>query len=162
MPNLLATARVAELRRLAEAAQASICGPWKYDGTNWRGEPTGDGWYVTGGHAADDEGRPHCTAVAIVPRNPTSHPVCERVAAHVAAADPATVLALCDAADRLREVEAGRAAEAENDLLVSLLCRIKEQPGIVLALCNVADRLREVEPRRCVETAVQRNDTSGG
>jgi hypothetical protein len=103
MTNLPTPAEVAELRRLAGAANAAVPGPWRYSGRNWRNEPTDAGWYLTGGHNGDS-----CIGVAIVLRNATSHPVCERLAAFMAAADPARVLALCDAADLLREVIAER------------------------------------------------------
>lgn len=82
-----------------------VPGPWRYDGRNWRDEETETAWYVHGDpredEAEDEDERPCLTetSVCIVPRNATSHPVCEDTARLISAAPD--LLAACEGSLRL-------------------------------------------------------------
>jgi len=86
-------------------------GPWKYSNRNWRNEETESGWYITGDHhdsiEENEDGQevatPTCVSVAIVPRNSTSHPICEANARLIALA-PEMLEALREASELLYSI----------------------------------------------------------
>lgn len=111
-------------------------GPWEYDDRNWRREKTETGWYVHG-DISEEEGeggevRKTCVAVAIVPRNATSHPICEDNARLVAAAPDLLAVAL--AYERW-----------EADIIMDDRCWRGERPALTQ---GQFDRLLEIQAMR--------------
>lgn len=86
-------------------------GQARYNNRNWRNEETEDAWYLTANRHRLNDGSYCSTSLAIVPRNRTSHPVCEDNAKFLVASwNAADKLGL--SAEQLNADAIGRLVEA--------------------------------------------------